>query len=335
MKRIRTAAVLLLGILIAGCGGDQAQDGNDPSPKPVVSVRVAPVRQQTVPVTVVVDGMTDVRDREQVTAPIDGTVVSLAVEVGAPVKAGDTIAVLRTRDSEAAIAGARRLMERAQTPEQRARAQSALDVARESQQLVSVTAGRPGMVVARLASPGQTVTADARLLELVDLSTLDFVASVPLAELVRIRPGQSARIDFPSLPDTAFAARVATVSAQSDPGSQATPVRLRFDGRTAALDATLRVSMMGTATITVSEHPGALVVPTPALLRDDLADTYTVYLVGPDSLAHQISVTIGVMTDSIAEVSSPSLAAGDPVIVEGNYEVSDSTRVTVLTGETP
>ncbi len=332
MKRMRTAAaLLLLGALIGGCGSESAQDQNADPPTPVVSVRLAPVRQETMPVTVTVNGFTDVLDRERVTAPIDGTIVSLAAEVGTAVNAGDTIAILRTRDSQAAIAGARRLFETAKTPAQRTEAQRAMTVAQEAEQVVPVIAGRAGVVVAKMTSAGQTVTADSELLELVDLSTLDFVASVPLADLARVRPGQTARISFPSLPDRLFAGQVAAVSAESNPQSQAAPVRLEFTNRSAAINS-LRVGMMGTAAITVGEHPEVLVVPSKALLRDDLTDTYTLYTVGPDSLAHQVPVTVGVMADSLTEVNAPALHPGLDVIVDGNYEVSDSTRVTVMAG---
>jgi RND family efflux transporter MFP subunit len=334
MKTVRSVITfVLLGILVWGCGSESAQDKNAATPDPVVSVKIAPIQRKTMQVTITVDGFTDVLDRERVIAPVDGTVVSLEAEVGASLKAGDTVAVLRTRDSEASLAGANRLMEQAKTPEQREEAKRALEVALETQQLVPVIVGRRGVVVAKMASAGQTVSADAELFELVDLSTLNFIASIPLQDLTRIKIGQSGRITFPSLPDRNFNGQVTAVSAQSDQGSQAAPVRLRFTDPAPTVEKVLRVGMMGTAVITVGEHPDVLVVPSAALLRDDLADTYTVFTVGPDSLARQVPVTVGVMTDSLSEISAPLLHEGDPVIVDGNYEVSDSTRVTVTAGD--
>ena len=334
MTQARTlVALLLLGSLIGGCGGSETQEQNTASPDPVVSVRTATVQRMTMPVIVSVDGFTDVLDREHVTSPIDGTVVSLIAEVGDPIRIGDTVAVLRTRDSEAAFAGARRLMEQAKTPQQRDNAHRAMDIAHEAEQLVSVVAGRSGVVVTKTSSAGQTVTADTELLELVDLSTLNFAASVPLADLALVKLGQTARVSFTSLPDRDFGAVVTAVSAQSDPGSQTAAVRLRFTDTSQIGRSFLRVGMMGSAVITVGKHDSVLVVPPTALLRDDLSDSYTIYTVTSDSLAHLVPVTVGVVTDSLAEVSSPILHPGDKVIVEGNYEVADSTRVTVTAGE--
>jgi multidrug efflux system membrane fusion protein len=330
MKIVCTAATLiLLGLVMWGCGGKDIQDQDAPPSSPVVSVRVARVQEMSMPETIAADGFVDAVDRERVTAPVDGTVVTLALEIDAAVNAGDTIAILRTRDSDASIAGARRLAEQAKTPQQREEAERAMKVAVDMQQLVPVIAGRSGAVVSKTSSSGQTVSAGDDLIELVDLSTLDFIASVPLRYLQNIKIGQTAGIVFPSLPASTFTCKVAAVSAQSDQGSQAASVRLRFTDPTSKVADLLRVGMMGTATITVGEHPGVMVVPVAALLRDDLTDTYTLYTITPDSLAQAVAVTVGVVTDSLAEVASPSLHTEDPVIVEGNYEVSDSMRVTV------
>ncbi len=325
-------ALILIGIFFVGCGGESAKDNSASVPDPIVSVRIAPIREKTMPVTITVDGFTDVLDRERVIAPIDGTIISLDTEVGGSIKAGDTIAVLRTRDSEASIEGARRLMEQAKTPQQRKEAGRAMDVAKEMQQLVPVIAKRDGVVVAKMASAGQSVAAGTELVESVDLSTLYFIASVPLQDLTQIRIGAFGLITFPAIPNHDFAARVIAVSAQSDQGSQAAPVRLRFTDSVSFIEKTLRVGMMGTAAITVGEHANVLVVPSAALLRDDLADTYTIFTIGPDSLARSVQVMVGVANDSITEIAASSLHVGDPVIVEGNYEVSDSVRVTVQSG---
>ncbi len=323
--------ILMLMALVSGCGGSDSNQGSD-SPTPVVSVGVVPVARGSLNVTLQVFGETDVLDREDIVSPIDGTITSMNVEVGSRVKDGDTLAVIRTRDSEASIAGAQRLMDEANNPQQRARAEEAMRVAVESQQLVPVIAHRSGDIVAKMVSDKQTVTTNTVLLQLVDLSTLDFVANVPLQDIPKVKEGQPCRIHFPSLPNTGFDGTVAAVSAQSMPGSQAAKVRIDFTTPPKEIEADLRVGMMGTADIITGVHKDVLVVPRQALLRNDITDAYSIYTVNQDSLAISIPVTVGVVGDSLAEVSAPSLKAGQPVIVQGNYEVSDSTRVTVQGG---
>jgi len=321
----------LLIALLSGCGGSQ-DNQETAQPTPVVSVRVVPVVRGTLDVTLRAYGETDVLVRENIVSPIDGTVISMNVEVGSLVEDGDTLSIIRTRDSEASIDGAQRLIDEAATPQQQAEAKSAMQVAVESQQLIPIIAHRRAAVVEKMFSDKQIITANTVLLQLVDLSTLDFVANVPLQDIPRVKTGQPCRIRFPSLPGLQFDGLVAAVSAQSEPGSQSALVRISFKTPVEDVESTLRVGMMGTVDIVTGVLKDVLVVPRSALLRDDITNTYTIYTITPDSLAVALSVEVGAVSDSLAEVAATSLKAGEPVIVEGNYEVSDSTRVTVKGG---
>jgi membrane fusion protein (multidrug efflux system) len=332
---LRACLMILVSLMAWGCSTRTSDDNSASSPDPVVSVQIARIVRQTLPVTFTADGVTDALDRETVVSPIDGTVVSLRVDVGASVNDGDTLMTVRTRASDAAIAGARRLLAQAATPQQHADAEKTMQIAEQSQQVVPIIATRHGVVVNRSVSAGQTVTTGGALAQLVDLSTLDFVANVPLADLSGVKIGQTCRLRFEALPDRIFAGRVAAVSAQSDMGNQTAPVRIALASHSPNRDpeSLRRVGMMGTATFITSSHRDVLVVPKEALLRDDINDSYTIYTVSADSLARAVPVTVGVVTDSMAEVVAPSLHVGDMVIVKGNYEVSDSTRVAIEAGK--
>ncbi len=323
---------LLIGLFVLGCSNDTPGNQDPAMPDPVVAVQVAPVEQRTMPENLTVDGVTEVRDRETVISPIDGTILKLYAEVGDSVDDGDTLAIIRTKNSEAAISGAQRLLSEASAPNQRAEAEKMMQIAEDNEQIVPVTAGLSGVVTERMVSSGQAVAAYADMFQVVDLATLDFMANVPLKDLPNVNVGQACHIRFPALPDQNFSGEIVSISARSDRGSQTTPVRIGF--RSGASGSILRVGMAGTAEIAIDAHPKVLVVPTVALLRDDINQTYTIYTVGADSLARAIPVTTGIVNDSLAEVSSPSLHPGDLVIVKGNYEVSDSTRVKIESGRT-
>ncbi len=325
------AIIPVLIFLVSGCG-DSSEEKDPSQPVSVVTVRVAPVTRGNLDVTLQVNGQTDVLDRVNFVSPIDGTITALNAEVGSSVKNGDTLAVIRTRDTEASIAGAQRLIDEAVSDQQRREAEKAMQVARESQQLVPVIAHGHGEVVQKDVSVGQTVTANTVLLQMVDLSTLDFIANVPLRDITRVKVGQRCKIRFPVLPGREFPGSVAAVSAQSETGSQASLVRITLDIPSREIESALRIGMMGTAEIITGELKNALIVPRVALLRDDITDTYTLYKVNRDSLAIAVPVQVGLIGDSLAQISGPLLDTGQAVIVEGNYEVSDSMRVTVKNG---
>ncbi len=330
MKRIEIVLCMLVaGLLVWGCSDSASQDESDAAPTQVVSVRTAPITRRDLPVTVEVNGTTEVRDRSTIVSTTDGTIVRLSAEVGTKVKSGDTLVVIRTRDSEASLVGAKRLIESAETPQQKSEAEKALEIARENEIRIPVVATRNGIIVDKLVSEGQTVTANTDLLEEADLSTLDFVANVQLRHLLDIKTGQPCTVDLISLPNRTFSGSVVSISAQSDPGSQTVPVRIQFALNTADLDPAPRIGMMGVAHIRVGEHRSALAVPNSALLRDDINDTYWIYTVSADSIAHEVPVSVGIITDSVAEIAGPGLTEGQAAIIQGNYEVSDSLRVTV------
>ncbi len=334
MNQIEKAALpLLLTFFLWSCSGDNSQSDNALPPDPIVAVQVSLVARQTLPVNITVDGITDVRDRERVVSPIDGMVLQLSTEVGATVNSGDTVALIQTRDSHAAIVGAQRILDAATTDQAREEGRKAMQVARESQQVVPVLASRSGVVVDKMVSSGQVVSANADLVQIVDLSTLDFVARIPLQDLPRISAAEACLVRLQALPGQTFSATVKAMSAQSDRDNQTAPVRIDLPSLPAKLKKSLRVGMMGTASITVGQHPDVLVVPIQALLRDDIRNTYTLYRVGPDSLAHAELVDVVATNDSLAGVSSPSLREGMAVIVKGNYEVSDSSHVTIEVGD--
>jgi hypothetical protein len=66
------------------------------------------------------------------------------------------------------------------------------------------------------------------------------------------------------------------------------------------------------------------------LLRDDENETYSAVIVDADSLAHIRPVTVGVIMDSIVEITG-GLEKGMTVIIRGNYALPDSTRVRIET----
>lgn len=71
---------------------------------------------------------------------------------------------------------------------------------------------------------------------------------------------------------------------------------------------------------------GGLIVPRSALLpHEDVFRLFTV----KNGRAVQHDVEVSVETDSLVQVSGGGLSAGDSVVVVGNYELADSTRVQV------
>jgi multidrug efflux pump subunit AcrA (membrane-fusion protein) len=96
-------------------------------------------------------------------------------------------------------------------------------------------------------------------------------------------------------------------------------VRLAFAG-----PSTLAPNAPVSVEIILDQRANALVVPTAALLRDDLS-AY-VMVAGDDGRAHRRDVRPGLITETLAEIVS-GLEAGTRVIVAGARDVTEGTAV--------
>lgn len=320
---------LLLSGSIPGCTQRHGSDdeGEGAAAHAVVAVRTAPVLRGDMETLVTATGSTEAVRREKIYAPIAGTLLSLKVLEGTPVRRGDVLAVIQPKETRAAIAGAEALLHAAKTDGERAEAARAMQLARAGVNNLEVQSTTDGVVATRSAAEGELVAENTELVTVVDLRTLMFVADIPLGDIAQVRPGERAAVSFQALPGGSFPGKVEAVNPRSDPGSQTVRVRIGFTGGDARRMALLRSEMSGLVRIVTGKHIGVLIVPKPALLRNDETDTYTVVLATADSLARVVPVVVGARNDSAAEVAGSGLQSGARVVVEGNYSLADSTRL--------
>ncbi len=326
------ALTVLLTVLIQACNRHRAGDGDDEeegaSPPAVVQVHAGAVVRGDMPVTVTVTGKTDVLKKEKVFAPTAGKIISLRVLEFQPVHEGDVLAVIRTKESQAAVEGARALLQSATTEKQKAEAQQALNLASGLQASAVVRATLNGVVSTRSVTEGEWVSENSELLTIIDPATVCFVAQVPLHDVADIRVGQRANVRFPAMQGKPVGGVVDALSPQSDLQSQTVGLRIRFPE--AARSTALRPEMAGTAELVTGMHRNVLLVGSRALLRNDETGAYTVVTVARDSLALSVPVRVVQRNDSIAEISGEAVREGTLVVREGNYALADSTKLRIL-----
>jgi len=331
MKTVqRTLISLTMLALLAGCSKGRSEGEPDAPPITVVPVKVAPIQLGNINQTVSANGQTEALHRETFVSPVAGTIVSLSISEGSVVKPGDVLVTILTRESQAAINGAEALVAAAATPERKIEAERALELAQSTQNLISIKAKSAGIVSVRSVVDGSVVAEGTDLFTVIDPLSIAFVAQVPLHDLSTVARGQAAAIRFPETPDAMLPAVIDAVSPQSDPQTQTVRVRLTFAGLSHEHRAHLKDGMGGMARIVTGAHTNVLLVPRPALLRNDETGAFTIVTVSDDSLSQVTPVTVPILTDSVVEVSNAELHEGMAVIVEGNYALADSTRVRVL-----
>jgi cobalt-zinc-cadmium efflux system membrane fusion protein len=199
-----------------------------------------------------------------VSAAIGGRVVALARNLGETVRRGDTLAVIESREAaqlkgEVEAARARTALAQSQlrreqrlfaervSPEQdliaaRTAATEANIALRQAQQQLSAAGAGggalnrlalrspiSGQVIARSATLGQTVAADAELYRVANLSTVSLSLSLSPADAGRVRPGAQVIVTAPGRQGTA---RVTFISPVLDAQTRLVPVIATIDNRT-------------------------------------------------------------------------------------------------------
>jgi RND family efflux transporter MFP subunit len=240
------------------------------------------------------------------------------VQPGDRIAAGAVAARVLPQENEAALHGFGVLSEAgALRPDEKPAAERlARDLAGRD---IALKAPFTGIVADRLHNPGEQVAPSDVLVEMFDPRSLVVVAQVPLARGADVRPGQAALV---RLGGATLAGRVAAVVTAVSPQSLTIPVRI-------ALAAPPPVALLHAAAdcrITVAVHDDALLVPRAALLGDDHHAHGTVMVVA-DGAAHLRPVRIGLRGDDAVEVLD-GVAAGDQVVIAGQYGLPDGAAVT-------
>ncbi len=313
--------VLLTALTQLGCG-------TKPSPDPlpvVVEVKTSAVRSGSIEETVDATGSTSAQREAQLRSPITGVIVRFTLFNGDAVTRGETIAVIRTKESQASLQGAQELVRIALTPQQQREAQQALELARKGSRDVAITAPFDGVLAMKLKNEKEVVAEGEQLASLVDMKSIVFIADVPVSRLGKIKIGQSAHVRFSTTPVLTVSGTVRRVESQANPSDQTVRVQIQLSSAIPNLTS----SLFGYAAIVVGKRSNALLVPTAALLHNDETNVSSVMVV-TDSMARNVPVTLGIVRDSVAELSSSALSVGSRIITEGHYGLPDSTRVRVI-----
>ncbi len=320
------ALALILAIIAltqAGCGGKESTDSSSTA---LVEVKTTMVRSSEVEEVVNATGMTAPLRQTQLRSPITGVIIRFEFFNGDAVKRGQTVAIIRTKESQAAIQGAEELLQSALSLPQKQEAQQALNLAQKTANDVTIEAPFDGVINNKLKNEMEIVAEGEEITTIIDVESILFLADVPSSQLFRIKIGQPTHIRFPTIPGGNFYGMIKRIEPQVNPSDQTTRVWIDLTGDIPDLSS----SMFGDAAIVVGKRTNALVVPEAALLHNDDTDVTSIMVVGPDSLAHSTAVSVGVVSDSVAEISSPAISPGEVVITEGHYGLPDSTRVRIV-----
>jgi membrane fusion protein (multidrug efflux system) len=370
MTRIARASVHVLVILAAALAA-ACSDNSESKPleagRPPVPVSIEQVAASDLEQAVDVVGTLQAKFTADVKSEVTGVVTAVYVTEWVPVKRGDRLAQLDSRETEAGIETlraaeaqakvnqnrAQREYERAQqlkeygliTPQAFDDAKTAVEAAdaamgasraqiKAAETRLSkllITSPMDGVVALRGVSVGDRVEnmgGNSPMFRIVDNRVLDLTVAVPSSDLASVRVGQTLEFSSETVPGKAFTGKVMFINPMIDPASRSAKVVAEVSNA----GGELRDGAFAKGRILVGERSGVLQVRKEALLDWNLETKKAQVFVLDGDTARRREITTGMTSAETVEVLT-GLKAGEQVVTRGGFALEDGARVVVSKGE--
>ncbi len=339
------ATVAALVTLLTACGGESSTPAaKRGTPAGAHLVTVLSVARESAAVTSEHTGTLRARRTLRVFTQEEGRITSLPFYEGDRVKQGDVLlrlddALLKAEldktlaNRRQAELDLRRLSKLQQqklvSDDERARAATALDVARAEERVLRTrlgyaveTAPFGGLVSERLAEPGDVVAPNTHVLTITDPSSLVTELSVSELILPDVAVGDPVRVRIDALGDQTFSGKVLRIHPTLDPRSRHGVVEVAIE----PVPVGARAGQFCRVTLTTAERE-RLLIPFLALRRDRSGDF--VYRLDKERKVHRVAVRAGRNVGDRVEILE-GLAAGDPVVTRGFLGLREGMVVDVV-----
>lgn len=183
-------------------------------------------------------------------------------------------------------------------------AKGAFDVAQEALKDTVIRAPIGGLISSRTVQPGEKVSPDNRLLDIVDLREMELEAPVPAQDIAAVAVGQQVDVQVEGVPQ-ALQGRIVRINPATEAGSRSIPVYVRIDNP----NGLLRSGMFAEARLTVAHRDDVLVVPRTALRADDAGQ-----VPGQETSSFVYAVENGTITRRNVKTGLAGVAADGPSI---------------------
>ena len=332
-----------------GGGGNLARPGNRPSP-----VEIVTVNRGTLARTTTVAGILEPLRTVGVNAQMAGALLSVNVEEGNYVRAGQTLAQIDARELEAQLKSAVASLELAESTAKRsddlwkqrivtaqeyerdranlASAQATLDQLKTRIGYAVVKAPINGVVTEKRLETGDIVSPQTRLFSVADMSMLVSRVMVSELEVPLLKQGATVDVSVDALAGARLPARIRRVFPSADSITRLVPVEVALSG--SALNQ-LRPGYTIRAMFRLGSRDDAMLIPTRAVMGPVGARSVVVVRQGK---SERRIVRVGPDIDGRTEVLE-GLAIGDTVVVAGQALLRDGSAVRIVPplspGETP
>lgn len=200
--------------------------------------------------------------------------------------------------------------------------EAAVGVASRALRDASVSAPFAGLVARRSVELGEYVEPGKPLFELVSMTPLDVLFSLPELDSQRVTIGQHVEITVAAPAEKTFDAVVTFIAPTVDPGSRTLRVKAEVDNS----EGVLRPGLFARIHVGTDQRKSVLMVPEEALVQRE--GSGWLYLIEAGDRVRRVQVETGYQREGRIEVRG-SIAAGDRVVRRGHGGLADGMVVVV------
>jgi membrane fusion protein, multidrug efflux system len=280
-----------------------------------------------------------------VNAQLGGALLSVRVEEGDVVRAGQVLAEVDARELAAQARSAQASLELAKSTAERsatlfkdrvvtaaeherdqaalAAAQATYDALRTRMGYAQIRAPTNGVVTEKRVEAGDVVSSQARLFTVADVSTLVVRVQVSELDITGLHEGQSAVVTIDAFGTSNFQGTIRRIFPAADSTTRMVPVEVALSG---AAVRRLKPGYLARVTVRLGERPGVIVAPISAVVG--ARDARAVYVIRAGK-AERRAVRLGQSSGSIVEILD-GLKVGDSVVVVGAEQLRDGAAVRIV-----
>ncbi|HEY8404262.1 MAG TPA: efflux RND transporter periplasmic adaptor subunit [Flavobacteriales bacterium] len=351
MKKLLVTSI----IIIAALGGifyvlnknkakNQAQIDVVAQKNAAVAVRSGFAEKKELNIEYVANGVFAPKQEVMIAAETAGRVVSVLVQEGAHVSAGQTLAVIESDKQNVGLANAQAVYNNAlaevarfesayatggvtkqqldQVKLQLENAKNNLKSAQLAANDVIVKASFAGIVNSKKIEPGATVNFGQQMFEIVNVSSLKIKVNVDEKHIGGLKLGQEVKITTSVMPDKSWTGNITFIAPKAD-ASLNFVVEVEVKNNA---DNDLKAGMYGTVTFGSGEKQTVFVIPRTAFVGNVSSNKVFVIKDGKAILTQVVS---GRNFGDYVEVIS-GLNEGDEVVVTGQINLLDGMAVEVI-----
>jgi RND family efflux transporter MFP subunit len=338
------ALTILVILLIAACGGDEAParpgSGGPGGERPPAPVRTAVVERGSIAREVEVSAVVEPIRAVGVNSQLSTTVEAIFAEEGDRVGAGAVLARLDAGEIAPLIASAEAAHEVAQAAFERAQllrdrqvitlpeyerdraalaaAEAQLRQLRTRAGYATVRAPVSGVVIEKNVEAGDVVGTQDQLFRIADVSTLVVRVGVSELDVGELSQGGEVDVTLDAAPDSPFRGRIRRIFPSADPATRLVPVEVALEPGSIA-----RPGFLARVRLRLGEREGVAIVPNGAILATESGEAAFIVV---DGKAVRREVETGLVAKGRTEVVS-GLTPGETVVIEGNHALRDGAPV--------